>query len=39
VIADFMTLAFAPEAHALIEDSYFFKYARIYGGCYRDIME
>jgi hypothetical protein len=38
VIADFMTLAFAPEAYALIEDSYFFKYARIYGGCYKDMM-
>jgi len=38
VIADFMTLAFAPEAHALIEDSYFFKYARVYGGCYRDMV-
>jgi hypothetical protein len=39
VIADFMTLAFVPEAVALIEDSYFFKMARIYGGCYRDIMD
>jgi hypothetical protein len=38
VIADFMTLAFAPEAVALIEDSYFFKYARVYGGCYKDQM-
>jgi hypothetical protein len=39
VIADFMTLAFAHEAHALIEDSLFFKMARVYGGCYRDQMK
>jgi len=32
-------LAFAPEAHALIEDSLFFKMARIYGGCFRNQME
>lgn len=38
VIADFMTLAFAPEAVALIEDSLFFQMARTYGGCYKDQM-
>ena len=38
VIADFMTLAFAPEAYALVEESLFFKMARVYGGCYKDQM-
>jgi hypothetical protein len=37
-ISDFMTLAFAPQAYASNEESNFYRFARIYGGCYKDQM-
>ena len=39
LIADFITLAFATEAYALNEESEFFKMARLYGSCSKEIIE
>jgi hypothetical protein len=39
LIADFITLAFAEEAYVLNDQSEFFKMARLYGSCFKDMIK